>query len=152
MNQITLPVVELKQALPGLTKIIGRKSTLPVLDTIRLTRDHQGNVQLSATDLDTFASYHLITPQPGPVLDVLVPAEQLINAMKSSGKKDSLSLTPDGKDKVKLGYQLGGNPVEQSLNTLPVDEWPMPRRSGTITVWVFSSSAAMGPHMSPVSV
>ena len=31
------------------------------------------------------------------------------------------------------------------------EERPMPRRSGTTTVWVFANSAARGAHMSPVS-
>lgn len=36
MNQITFPAQELKQALAGLGKVVGRKTTLPVLQTIKL--------------------------------------------------------------------------------------------------------------------
>ena len=42
MNQIILPAADLKQALPGLSKVVTRKSTLPVLQSIRLTRTQDG--------------------------------------------------------------------------------------------------------------
>src|SRR5882672_8855747 len=35
--------------------------------------------------------------------------------------------------------------------TAGCEDRPMPRRSGTTTVWSFASSAAIGDHMSPVS-
>ena len=51
---IKLPVAELKTAIGGLTKVIPRHSTLPVLGMIHIERDRQGWVHLTGTDLDTF--------------------------------------------------------------------------------------------------
>lgn len=120
MNQITLPAADLKQALPGLSKVISRKTTLPVLQTVRLTRDQAGKVTLSATDLDTFVSYNIEQPQPGQPLDVLLPFEHL----NKTGKSSDVTVIPESKDKAKLRYQIGGSSLEQSLNTLAPDEFP----------------------------
>ena len=49
MNQITLSAADLKLALPGLSKVVSRKTTLPVLQSVRLTRTEAGIVTLSAT-------------------------------------------------------------------------------------------------------
>ena len=41
-NIIELPVSELREALPGLGKIISRKNILPVLSAVRVARDKSG--------------------------------------------------------------------------------------------------------------
>ena len=51
-KEIVIPVQELKVALPGLSKIVGRSRTLPVLQSIRVARDSEGKISLMATDLD----------------------------------------------------------------------------------------------------
>ena len=51
MNPITLPVAELKPALMGLSKIISRRTTLPVLGHVLVQRDTDGWTTLSATRL-----------------------------------------------------------------------------------------------------
>jgi len=122
MNQITISAPDLKQALPGLSKVIPRKATLPVLQTVRVTRSPDGVVRLSATDLDAFVSYRLEQPQPGPVLDLLLPYEALTKTAK--GSTGDLSLILESKLKARLKYQVSGSPLEQSVTTLPVDEFP----------------------------
>jgi hypothetical protein len=56
-TQIAISVAELKEALPGLTKVIGRSRTLTALQTVRVTRTPEGVVTLHATDLDSFITY-----------------------------------------------------------------------------------------------
>ena len=124
MNTITLPVSDLKTALPGFSKIIGKRSTLPVLAHLRLTRDRTGGVSLAATDLDAHAIYHLPELQEGAPLDLLVPFEPLNKLVKGLGGKDAVSFSLDGKDKLKLRYPLGGSLMDQTLNSLPVAEFP----------------------------
>ena len=123
-TEITLPVAEWKHALTGLNKVIGRRSTLPVLQTVRVTRDGQGGLQLSATNLDTFATYRAETPQPGQAADVLVPAEALHRTLRRLPNDDHLTLLPDADQRIRLRYPIAGSPVEQSHATLPVVEWP----------------------------
>ena len=120
MNQITLPAADLKQALPGLSKVVSRKSTLPVLQSVRLTRTEAGVVTLSATDLDTFVSYNLEHSEKGEPLDVLIPFDQL----KNTGKSGDVVVVPESKFKAKLRYQVAGSSLEQSVATLSPDEFP----------------------------
>ena len=64
-TEILLPVPELKQALSGLNKLIGKRSTLPVLSHVRITRETDGLVKLQGTDLDVFATFTLNNTQEG---------------------------------------------------------------------------------------
>jgi DNA polymerase III sliding clamp (beta) subunit (PCNA family) len=123
MNEITLPVSDLKTALPGFSKIIGRRSTLPVLNHIRLTRDNNGGVSLQATDLDAHAIYHVPGAQPGTPLDLLVPFEPLTKLVKGLGNQEVVSFIPEDKQ-IKIKYPLGGSLMEQKLDTLAADEFP----------------------------
>src|SRR5205085_2492378 len=79
---IELPVAELRMALPGLGKIIGRKTTLPVLSAVRVARDKAGVITLQGTDLDSVATFTLKETNEGPATQLLVPFERLQKAMK----------------------------------------------------------------------
>ena len=120
MNQITLPAADLKQALPGLSKVVSRKSALPCLQSVRLTRNQAGVVTLSATDLDTFVSYKLEQTQPGQLFDVLLPFDQL----NKTGKGSDVTVIAENKAQAKLRYQIAGSSLEQSVATLAPDEFP----------------------------
>ncbi len=123
-TEITLPVPELKTALSGLNKLIGRKTTLPVLSHVKVSRQKNGLVTLQGTDLDAYATFTLTNTQPGEAVDLLVPLEQLNQAFKcSTGSKQDLALVCEGKT-TKLRYFIGGSSVHQPVNTLPVNEWP----------------------------
>jgi DNA polymerase III sliding clamp (beta) subunit (PCNA family) len=63
MKEIVLPVMALKEALPGLNKIVNKKTSLPVLSCVRLARDTDGKIHLQATDLDAFATYTAKEPR-----------------------------------------------------------------------------------------
>ena len=106
--------------MPGLSKVVSRKSTLPCLQSVRLTRTQAGVVTLAATDLDTFVSYHLEQPQPGEPFDILLPFEQL----KNSGKGSDVVVAQEAKFKAKLRYQVSGSSLEQYVATLSPDEFP----------------------------
>ena len=120
---ITLHLPELKQALTGLGKLIGKTSTLPVLQSVRVHRDTQGMVTLEGTDLETHVTYRLKDTQAGQPLEVLVPFEALVKTAKGSG--ESLTLTPDGPDQVKLAYHIGTSPIEQRFTIQEMKEWPV---------------------------
>jgi DNA polymerase III sliding clamp (beta) subunit (PCNA family) len=123
-TEIALPVSELKIALSGLNKLAGRRTTLPVLSHIKISRNSDGTVTLQGTDLDSHATFTLDGTQPGAPIELLVPLEQLHKAFKcSTGTKQDVALICEGKS-TKLRYFLAGNPVQQAVNTLPVKEWP----------------------------
>src|SRR5207253_1716937 len=123
-KEITLPVQELKEALPGLKKIIGSSRTLPVLQTVRIIRDQGGEVRLQATDLDSWATYTLKESQPGAVVDLIVGIDQLIKASKSSSPKEEIGISSEGKERVRIRYNIAGNQVEQTVSALDVKEFP----------------------------
>lgn len=122
-TEITLPAAELKQALPGLSKVISKKTTLPVLQTLKVSRERNGQVTLQATDLDSFVAYTFNDKNCRQPIELLVPFEQLNKALKCSGSKDDVALICEDKD-VKLRYYIAGSPVHQPIPSVAVDEWP----------------------------
>jgi DNA polymerase III sliding clamp (beta) subunit (PCNA family) len=124
MKEIILPVTALKEALPGLNKIVWKRSTLPVLQSVRLARDAEGKISLLGTDLDGFATYTAKELSPGPAVEMLLPLEQLVKTAKSLTAEGTIGFVQDGKEKVKLRYSIGANLVERSINSLPTGEFP----------------------------
>ena len=123
-KEIVIPVCDLKAALPGLNKIVCKRSSLPVLQSVRVARDAAGIVSLMATDLDAFATYTVKEPQAGPAMEILLPFDQLTKTVKGMKSEGTITLIPDGKEKVKLWYSIAGNQVRQSVNALPANEFP----------------------------
>ena len=124
MQEIILPVAELKKALPGLNKIIAKKSPVPILQAVQVARDSNGQLSILATDLDSYATYNIQQTQPGPVLAVLMPFDQLTRIVKGMKAEGTLGLIPEGKEKLKLRYFIAGHLVEQAVATWPVGEFP----------------------------
>lgn len=119
---IELPAAELKTALTGLGKVISKRTTLPVLEHLRVTRTKEGLVTLEATDLDCTARYQVEQPSEGAPFDCLVPFHPLNQLVKGGKKPVQIEVEP--KNKVRLKTHVGSSPMEQVLDTLPVDEFP----------------------------
>ena len=119
-NIIELPISELKNALTGLGKVISKRTTLPVLEHLRVTRNQQGSVTLQATDLDVTVTYQI--ENPGIPCDFLVPFGPLNKLVK--GSKEPVQLIVEAKDKVRLKAFIGTSPMEQTVDSLPVTEFP----------------------------
>jgi len=124
MNELILPVSELKSALSGFGKIIIKRTALPVLSHFRLTRTSQGDVNLEATDLDSHAVYRLSESREGAPMDVLIPFEPVNKLVKGMASKVHIRFALDGKKQLMVKYPLGGSMMEQKLETLPVNEFP----------------------------
>ncbi len=122
---IKLPVAELKTALGGLTKVVPRHSTLPVLGMVHVERDRQGWVYLTATDLDTFLSLRLEAPQQiGEPARCLVPFAELQKLGKTCPADETLDLEVLADDKLLLRHRIGSHPVEQVITSVPVGDFP----------------------------
>jgi DNA polymerase III sliding clamp (beta) subunit (PCNA family) len=119
---IELPAAELKTALTGLGKVISKRSTLPVLEHVRVTRDQAGTVTLQATDLDATAVYQAEASSPGEPCDFLVPYNSINKLVK--GGKEPVRITVATKDKIQVRTSIGSSAMEQTLTSLPVDEYP----------------------------
>src|SRR6266480_3978190 len=124
MNQITLPVSELKTALLGLSKIISKRAVLPVLQHVRVERLADGALTISATDLDAFASCRFDQGGEGNVEAILVPFIPLHSVVKGCAGKENIGLEKSKGDEVLIHYQIGGQQAEQQVPSLPAEEWP----------------------------
>ncbi len=120
--EIKLPVSELKFALPVLSKVVPRNSSLHACRMLRVTRYETVSIQLQATDIDTFASLAL-EGQPGEPVDLLLAFDALARTAKGYSPTDHLTLIQSDAG-VSLLHQIAGCPVERVVDTLDIEEWP----------------------------
>ena len=130
MNPISLPVAELKPALVGLGKVINSRSTLPVLQYVKVERTSEGWVALTSTDLDRFVTVRLEQPSTGPSMTVFIPHEQLVQLTKNCDRNERLLIdtTPTGPV---IKFALADNLGESKVKFIPLAEFPVtPRLTG----------------------
>ncbi len=131
MSKINLPIAELKPALAGISKIIGRKTTLPVLSNVRIDRTKDGWITLTSTDLDSFITVRFEEPADGPQESVLVPYDDLQRITKVCNKTDVLTVEKVKDDKAVVEYPIGHQTAGEHLESMPVEEFPqIPRIKG----------------------
>jgi len=132
MTKINLPVSELKNALAGLGKIIGKRTTLPVLGAVYINRDQDGWTTLTSTDLDSFATVRLEQPDNGAPGTVLVPFNDLVKVVKGCSAADTITVEGASKDQAVLRYPIGNQTGEQHTGSFPPEEFPLiPRIEGS---------------------
>jgi hypothetical protein len=143
-TQIHLPVAELKTILPGLSKVIPRAPSLPVLGCVRVERNETGQTTLQATNLEDYVKVRL-TGGEGDATALLVPWDALSKAIKGAAKDATLTLIQDN-TVTKLRTYIGGNPIDQSVEAPEVQEWPSipePRACATLLEAPFKDSAKL---------
>ena len=123
MKPITLPVAELKPALTGLGKVLPGRSTLAILNNIKIERTNDGWIALTSTDLDRWATVRLEHPAEGPPAQVLLPFDQLSQIVKSCGKGESIEVMSTG-DHNLIRFPLGDTLGESKVSFIPPDEFP----------------------------
>ena len=124
MNNIRLPVRELKTALTGLNKVMSKRASLPVLQLIRVERAADGATSISATDLDAFASFRFSKRSEGKAESILVPFESLHSIAKGCAGEETIAIEKSTGDRAIIHYPIGGGTVERHVESLPSDEWP----------------------------
>jgi len=99
---MNLEIKRLKAALERLCLVVPKKGTLPVLENLRW-RVVKGHLELTATDLDN--SLHISMPLAAPAgansVDVLVPAKELYQAVKTESAPNMEIRIHDGKFEVR---------------------------------------------------
>src|SRR3954469_12364011 len=124
---IALPISELKPALLGLGKIIQKRTTLPVLGTVKIERNSAGWITLTGTDLDYWATVRLEQPTAGEAASVLIPHTELVKISKSCGKDDTITVQSQENASVLsgiIGYNVRGQTVEHRCEAIHPNEWP----------------------------
>ena len=123
MKPIPLPIAELKSALSGIGKVINPRTTLPVLQHVKVERTNDGWIALTGTDLDRFVTMRLEHPAEGPPCAVLVPFDQLQQLSKNCGRDERLLIDITEQGPV-IKFALADNLGETKVKPLPVAEFP----------------------------
>jgi DNA polymerase III sliding clamp (beta) subunit (PCNA family) len=122
MNDLLeLPVAELKRALTGFNKVVTSRIRLPVLGQVRLQAAGQ-TINLQVTDLDCFATYSIVMPVAVEFPTCLLPLAALGSISKCA--KDTIGLAYGEDNRFKLRHLICNTPVEQAIESLPLEEWP----------------------------
>ena len=120
--QIALKRSELKEAIAGLSRVIARRASLPVLEHIRFSATGTKAVA-TGTDLEQTLSYFFesaTVERPGkPFLANLEALKPLVkgpdkDTITLEGNEQSLSLT----------NPVAGQPITVTLEAIPADEFP----------------------------
>ena len=119
--QITLPRHELRDALAGLSKVVPRKATLPVLQLVRLGA-RQGQTVLTATDLDNVLEYRCGQAQIQAEGEALVPLDELNLLIHGKGE-ETVEISAEG-DRLQITNTVAGQQLSRQVTTSPMDEWP----------------------------
>ncbi|MBI5252619.1 MAG: hypothetical protein HY912_24245 [Desulfomonile tiedjei] len=122
MIHLQLPASELRLALAGLGKVVCRRSTLPVLGCVLITRQND-QLTLRATDLDTWAIYTCKEPHLGEDASLVVAFKDLQTVVKNVPSQESIQLQ-NNEGKVSARYHLNGTAIDQPLETVPVVDFP----------------------------
>lgn len=120
---VKLAVADLKQALPGLQKIISRHNTLPVLGCVRVTSDPGGSVQLRATNLEDFVTLTLPGQTPAEPFDGLIPFGPLLKIIKGYGPQEILAFLLEKED-LKVIHPASSSHLREKLEFIPPDQFP----------------------------
>jgi DNA polymerase III sliding clamp (beta) subunit (PCNA family) len=121
MNKITIAVSELKSALPGFSKVINKKTTLPVLGCVLFKTNKQGQLQLTATNLDDYVSR---TIEMDGVFQAVIPFDSLNKIVKGCAITATLQIEAL-KEEVRITYPVGGTRLTERIDCLPVPEFPV---------------------------
>ena len=121
--EITLPLSELKSALPGFARIVPRRPTLPVLGSLKITHSTDGTIHLAGTNLDVYLDYCCTSTPQSQETSLLVPFDLLQRVVKGSSSTGSVVLSNDG-NRTTLSYPLAGQLVEQPVPAMALQEWP----------------------------
>ena len=125
MSKINLPIAELKPALAGLSKIINKRCTLPVLGCIKLERTKDGWIVLTGTDLDAFVSVRLEEPSEGEPVSILVSHFDLTRITKGCSPGETITVELVDQNKVQVHYLIGSTTAVAQLDFIPVDDFPV---------------------------
>ena len=118
-----LSVADLKTVLPGLSKIVSKKSALPVLSCVKVIHAPDHTIRLQANNLEQIVTVRLQNPSPGMPGELLVPLEELATIAKRCSAEETIELSVDGKE-TSITYPAAGTRIKKPLKHVALDEFP----------------------------
>jgi DNA polymerase-3 subunit beta len=120
--QLTIPRSELKQAVAGLSRVVPKRATLPVLQTVRFTHEG-GRTTVSGTDLDQSLAYRFATANVDGGGTFLVGLADL-QLLTKGPDADSVTFNASEPTSVEITHPIGGQLVGRLITTEDPKEWP----------------------------
>ncbi|MDB6024467.1 MAG: polymerase sliding clamp subunit [Verrucomicrobiales bacterium] len=122
-SEIEIPVAVLKTVLPGLSKIVVKKPTLPILGCVKVRQENK-RIVIEATNLDETVYYGLPNQTNGVPGEIIVLLDDLSKVVKRCSAKDVVRLAVV-EEKTLIRYSLAGGFVDEPVETIPGKEWPV---------------------------
>lgn len=120
---IEIPVADLKPILPGLAKVVPRKTGLPVLSCVKVSLNADKTLHLQANNLEAVVTARLNKKFTGSSGALLVPFDELTGIAKLCSAKDTIELSATARETF-ITYPAAGTQVKKSVLHLPLDEFP----------------------------
>ena len=118
-----LSVADLKTVLPGLSKIVSRRSALPVLSCVKVIHTPDHTIRLQANNLEQIVTVRLQNPSPGLPGELLVPLEELATIAKRCSAEETIELSASDKE-TSITYPAAGTRIKKPLKHVGLDEFP----------------------------
>ncbi len=121
--RINVPRFELKDALQGLSRVLPRKSTLPILQAIRF-RSIDGRLSATVTDLDQNLTCCFESAMiEGNVESFVLDARHLQPLVKGCDE-DLVRFEPESKNRMAVINCIAGRDIRAVVDVLDPKEWP----------------------------
>ncbi len=118
-----LSVADLKTVLPGLSKIVSKRSALPVLSCVKVIHTPDHTIRLQANNLEQIVTVRLQNPSPGMPGELLVPLEELATIAKRCSAEETIELSASDKE-TSISYPAAGTRIKKPLKHVALDEFP----------------------------
>ncbi len=122
-TNIEIPVADLKAVLPGLSKIVSKRTSLPVLNCVKVTLSPDRTLRIQANNLDQIVTARIDKQFNGQPGELLFPFDELSSITKRCAANDTLELSADDKDTT-ITYSAAGARVRKPVTHLGVEEFP----------------------------
>jgi DNA polymerase III sliding clamp (beta) subunit (PCNA family) len=122
-THIEIPVADLKSVLPGLSKIVSKRSTLPALGCVKVTLASDHSLRIMAHNLDQIAMARFTKPCTGKPGELLVCLEELAGIVKHCAASDVIELSADSKES-SISYPAADTRIKKPLKYVALDEYP----------------------------
>ncbi len=119
--KIQMAVSELRRVLPGVGKVVGPRSTLPILGTVKLKSERNSGTSIQGSNLDDFVSVKLNESVVEGPIETLVPYDELCRAVKSGSETIEINVE---EERTTLIYAIEGATVHRKLDQFDLKEWP----------------------------
>ena len=118
--KITITKDEIRKALPGLSKIISFKNTMPFSSHVRFAAN-AGKVTAQATDIDQTATYTFTAASSDLDGQAFLP----LAILKDIAKGDGTIVIEADKDAVTITHTVAGHTMELLSEGFDANEWPL---------------------------